>query len=130
MCKGLEERENGLCVEQKEVWYGWKLPCGEQGVTDKGQSTQGPAPQAKAFGLDPKGNGEPLKSFKKENVMFDVGFRRQSGRSIGRSAEVRKPANPLLRRDTRKTLLRAHSDARARMFIAVLFIERKKGEET
>lgn len=55
MCKSLEEREDGLCMEQRRV-------------TDQDQSMQDPAQEAKEFGLDPKENGEPWKSFKKEKI--------------------------------------------------------------
>lgn len=76
-------------MEQKEVWYGWNLICGQWGVTDQGQCMQDPAEQAKEFGLDHKENQEPLKSFKKERVMFDLGFKRWSRHSIGRYTKGR-----------------------------------------
>lgn len=51
---------------------------------------RGSAHQTKESGFDPKENGEPLKSFKKKNVVFDLGFKRQTRHRIGRATEVRK----------------------------------------
>lgn len=65
-CTKAWRRENGLCMELQEVWYGWNLICGPWAMTDKGQSMQSPVQQAKEFGLNPKENGEPLRCFKED----------------------------------------------------------------
>lgn len=51
---------------------------------------QGSAQPANELGFEPKENGEPLKSFKKKNVVFDLGFKRQNRHCIRRKTEVRK----------------------------------------
>ena len=51
---------------------------------------QGSAQQAKELKFDPKENGEPLKSFRKKNVVFDLGFKRQNRHHIGSDTEVSK----------------------------------------
>ena len=60
----------------------WDLP-------GQGIEPGSPALAGKFFTTEPPGEPPP-KSFKKENIMFDLGFRRQGGQNKGRGTEVRK----------------------------------------
>lgn len=74
MCEGLEKRE--WPVPGTEIWLEpklWPVMGDRWGPIHAGPTTAG-----KEFGFDPKENGEPLKSLKKESAMFDLGFKRQS----------------------------------------------------